>query len=154
MTQKNRKKTAKKPASGFNLTEALGGFLRKDREEIESILEDPLKLFPEHNEDHNNQAAVSRPGRRQVKKTQPKKQTSSKNATQAEIQRKLVLALADNSHFSLDDIHKCWLQFDPLVEWHYEIQKKNQPELAAELVRKATRQNKLSELEKTMNSIT
>ena len=156
MPQNTRKtKPSKKKSLKVNLPRVLGNIF-DNPEEVADFLEDPpsglaniLGRVPDAIRDANKQPSKPLP-----KKQKPKRPPIPRNAAQKAVQDRLTLILADNRRFGLDDILKYWQQFaDPLVDWVYETRRKSQPELAGELVRKATQQNKLYELEKTVNAV-
>jgi hypothetical protein len=157
MPQHTQKKTpSKKKPLKVNLPRVLGNIFDSP-EEVADFLEDPpsglanlLGRVPDAIRDANKQ--TSKPPRT---KRKPKRPPTPGNAAQKAVQNRLTLILADNRRFGLDDILRYWQQFadEPLVDWVYETRRKSQPELAGELVRKATRQNKLFELEKAVNAV-
>lgn len=92
--------------------------------------------------------------RAESKQVKPKASLSPQEKEKQNTQNRLVLLLADNHRFGIDDLHRYWQDFvDPMVEWSYETRKMTQRQLATELVRKARQQKRLAELENAVDAM-
>lgn len=157
MVQKKRKKTASKKKPSTSFFETIGDIFKPDAKTIGKVIDSSNfkdLIDPDHDLTETYQTGAQDSSDIFETNKTSRKKTPTPTVSQEEIQRTLVLALADNSRFSLADLLIYWQKYvDAMVDWDALIHRKDQAQIATDLVRKATQKRKLLELKKAIDEI-
>ncbi len=128
-----------------------------DEDDLADILEDPFNLFTVLTEKIPQSLRNIKRSKKPLKQPRPngnntrKTRSIPRSKPQEETKKQLVLLLADDQRFGLDDLHKYWQEFvNPLVDWVHETRRMTQRELARELVFKVSQNGRIAELQKAI----